>query len=264
MIQVAISGIAGRMGRSLLALIREQSQEWKLVGALEAIQSPWLGKDAGEADGKGPLGVKVSHEIETLASGCQVLIEFSASQATLSHLRFAVGRGLPMVIGTTGFSQEEYAEAASLAPGIPCVMSSNMSLGMNVMFALVEQASKTLRDYDAEIIETHHAKKIDAPSGSAKTLLRIIEQARGGVVDVTHGRQGDVGERSKGTVGMHAVRGGDIVGDHTVLLAGPFERLELTHRAHGREVFARGALAAAQFIAKAPKGLYSMKEVLGL
>lgn len=264
MTEIAICGVGGRMGLALLSVLRQESSRWRLSGAVESASSCWKGKDVGEIDGKGTMGVMVSTRVEDLPPTCRALIDFSTPAASLEHLRAAVHRRLPLVIGTTGFSVDEHLRMQIDAPKIPCVISSNMSLAMNVLLDVVERTSKSLRDFDAEIVETHHRHKPDAPSGTAKSLVEAIKRGRGGIGPVIHGREGSVGARPVGSVGVHAVRGGDIVGDHTVLFAGAFERVEITHRAHGREVFAQGALVAAEFVSKAAPGIYHMKDVLGL
>lgn len=252
------------MGRALLGMVRQRADTWTLVGALESSQSPWLGRDAGTVDGQGALNVLIAHDVSALPETCEVLVEFSSPVATVDHLRHAIAKKIPMVIGTTGFTQQEYAEVVAMASDIPCVMASNMSPGVNVLLALVEQAALSLKEFDVEIIESHHRDKKDAPSGTAKALLEAVRHARGNAVKAVNGREGLTGARTRGEVGLHAVRAGNIVGDHRVLLAGPHERLELSHHAESREVFAEGALRAAQFVVSAPPGLHSMREVLGL
>jgi 4-hydroxy-tetrahydrodipicolinate reductase len=197
----------------------------------------------------------------------QVLIDFTQPEATLSYLATAREMGVGMVIGTTGFSEADRVNIRDAAHKIPIVQSYNMSVGMNLLFALVEEAASKLGDsYDVEIIEAHHKTKKDAPSGSAIRLGEGVARARGkNLKDLAvYGREGKVGERKTGTVGFHAVRGGDIVGDHTVLFAGPGERLELKHMAHNRETLARGALRAAVWLCGKNAGLYDMWDVLGL
>lgn len=195
-----------------------------------------------------------------------VLIDFTTPGATLMRLREAAGLGIPVVIGTTGFSDKQIDEIRNTGRKIPVVLSANMSLGVNVLLSIVEDLARRLNDYDIEIIETHHRLKKDAPSGTALAFAEAA--AAGREVELgensRHGRHGLTGERSKTEIGIHAVRGGDVVGDHTVLYAGTGERIEITHKASSRDTFAAGAISAAKWIAAKPSGLYSMKDVLAL
>ncbi len=266
-LRLAVSGATGRMGHTILELAAQDSQ-FEIVGALENASHPSIGKPLNEvlptiSNVKNPI----APVLPKISPKPDVLIDFTQPQATMGYLREAMTLGIGMVIGTTGCNDGEKEQIRQASPKIPVMMASNMSVGMNLLFALVEEAAAKLgRAYDVEIVETHHHFKKDAPSGSALSLGEAVARAWNvNLKDVsTHGRQGQMGERKNGTIGFHAVRGGDIVGDHTVLYAGPGERLELTHRAHSREAFAQGALKAALFLAGKKNGLYDMWDVLGL
>lgn len=195
-----------------------------------------------------------------------VIVDFSSAAATARVVELALDAGMPLVIGTTGHAEAERARLRALAARVPTVWAGNFSVGVNLLFALTARATRTLgREFDAELIELHHRHKKDAPSGTAARLLELILEARQlDSTAVRHGREGPAGERSPDEVGVHAVRGGDIVGEHTVLFAGPGERLELTHKASDRMIFARGALRAANWIVRQKPGVYDMQDVLGL
>ena len=267
-VSLAVSGATGRMGHTILELAAKDSR-FVIAGALESPSHPALGKLVGEVVPS--LGfrmrLKVASGLSNVSPKPDILIDFTQPPATLSYLREALALGVGMVIGTTGFSDSQKTRIRSASHKIPLLMSSNMSVGMNLLFSLAaETASKLGRDYDVEITETHHNLKKDAPSGSALSLGEAVAGAwKVNLKDIAvHGRLGQVGERKKGTIGFHAIRGGDIVGDHTVLYSGLGERLELTHRAHSRESFARGALLAALFLARKKRGLYDFGDVLNL
>ncbi len=267
-VRLAVSGATGRMGHTILELVSKDPQ-FEITGALESSSHAAVGKSLSEVLPSLGTGFKVSvnSAISRLNPKPQVLIDFTQPAATLGYLKEAAASGIGLVIGTTGFSYPEKKLIHDAANTIPIVMSSNMSVGMNLLFALVEEAAAKLgQDYDVEIVEAHHHFKKDAPSGSALSLGESVARAwKVNLKDVaTHGREGQVGERKKGTIGFHAVRGGDIVGDHTVLYAGQGERLELTHRASSREAFARGALKAALFLSTKSNGFYDMFDVLSL
>lgn len=199
-------------------------------------------------------------------SACDVVIDFSSPRATETLLKLAVARGKPIVIGTTGHSAEEKTSLLDLAAQVPCVWAGNFSIGVNLLFALTRRAAAVLgSDYDVEVVEMHHRFKKDAPSGTAARLLEIIlEERKLAAADLRHGREGLTGERTATEIGVHALRGGDVIGDHTVMFAALGERVELTHRASDRGIFARGALRAAQWVANQPAGVYDMQDVLGL
>jgi 4-hydroxy-tetrahydrodipicolinate reductase len=222
----------------------------------------------------GELGVRVVAAVdigddpaaELKARACDVIVDFSAPTATAALLQLAVAHRKPVVIGTTGHPAEEKAQLRALAARVPCVWTGNFSVGVNLLFSLTQKAARVLgAGYDAEVIEMHHRFKKDAPSGTATRLLEIILQERRlTAAALRHGRQGLTGERPAGEVGIHAVRGGDVVGDHTVIFAGLGERVELVHKASDRAIFARGALRAAQWVVAQPPGVYDMQDVLGL
>lgn len=267
-LSLAVSGATGRMGHTILGLA-DQDYRFEIVGALETVSSPLQGKPLSEAvPGVSPqTKISITDALSKTVSKPQVLIDFTQPEATLSYIKEAQTLGTGLVIGTTGFSDSQKNEIKEAAKKIPIMMASNMSVGMNLLFALVEEAAAKLGDsYDVEVIEAHHHFKKDAPSGSALSLGESVARAwKVNLKDVaTHGREGQVGERKRGTIGFHAIRGGDIIGDHTVLYAGPGERLELKHVAHSREAFAQGALKAALFIADKKNGFFDMWDVLGL
>ena len=245
----------------------QDDKELRLVGALEAPGHPALGRDAGEVAGIGRLGVFIMADPAALLSRDRILIEFSIPEASLDHLRLVARTGARAVIGTTGFTQAQREEIAQLAQRVSILLSPNMSVGVNLAFKLLAQMATVLGDeYDVEITEIHHRFKKDAPSGTALRMAEVIAQALGR--DLAHvavyGRQGLPGERTRKEIGILSLRSGDVVGEHTVSFGTLGERLELTHRAHSRDTFARGALRAAKFIATAAPGLYTMQDVLGL
>ena len=254
------------MGSTVVRLVHE-SGAMTVVGAIEFAASPQLNKDAGEIAGVGSIGVPITSELAPLLKGEAVVIEFSTPAATLEHVRLAAEKKIPIVIGTTGSSQEQLAEVKRLSNRTPILLSANMSLGVNLLVSLLGKVAKTLgEDYDVEIIEAHHRFKQDAPSGTALALGRAVAQGLDRDLDKVgvSGRKGIVGERTKEEIAMLSVRAGDIVGDHTVIFGGIGERLEFTHRAHSRETFAHGAIRAARWLAKKKPGLYGMEDMLGL
>ncbi len=226
-----------------------------------------MGKDAGEVTGAGPLGIKVSDNIRPYLKRSVVIIDFTHPEASLGYLRAAAKNATPIVMATTGFNSEQLAEIKRLARRAPTLLSANTSLGVNVLISLLGQAAKMLgEDYDVEIVEAHHRLKKDAPSGTALALGRSVANALNRDLDKVgiNGRKGIVGERSRKEIALLSVRAGDIVGEHTVIFGGVGERLEFIHRAHSRDTFARGAIRAAQWLAKQKPGLYGMQDVLGL
>jgi 4-hydroxy-tetrahydrodipicolinate reductase len=264
--RVVIAGAGGRMGRTLIHAVAA-TKGLVLAGAVEAEGSAVIGRDAGEIAGLGPNGVKVTSDVASLLKEADGLIEFTVAAATLAFAELTAGAGLVHVIGTTGHSVEEEAIIAKAASRAKIVKSGNMSLGVNLLAALVKRVAKTLdENYDIEIFEMHHNKKIDAPSGTALMLGRAAAEGRGVDLDqhAVRGRDGLTGARRSGDIGFASLRGGTVVGDHTVIFAGPAERLELTHRAEDRMIFARGALHAALWARGQKPGLYSMADVLGL
>ncbi|MHB8166017.1 MAG: 4-hydroxy-tetrahydrodipicolinate reductase [Sulfuricella sp.] len=264
-LNIAIAGSSGRMGRALLEAVA-QAPDMRLAAALERKGSPFVGKDAGELLAA-PCGVSISEDTEIALAGCNALIDFTRPEATLDHLKVCHELGINMVIGTTGFSAEQKGLIADAGRDIGVVFAPNMSVGVNLSLKLIDMAARVLNEgYDIEIVEAHHRHKVDAPSGTALRMGEVVANALGRNLAecAVYGREGVTGERSPSTIGFATVRGGDIVGDHTVLFAGIGERVEITHKASSRATFALGALRAARFLAQRGKGLFDMQDVLGL
>lgn len=264
-LSVAIPGAGGRMGRTLIGAVLADT-DLTLAAAWDVPGSPALGRDAAEDSGQS-CGVPVGADAAEAISRAGCVIDFTRPEATLAHLRLAARAGKSMVIGTTGFSAAQKAEIAELAGRIPVVMAANFAVGVNVVFKLAELAARTLGDgFDVEIIEAHHRHKVDAPSGTALRLGELVAGALGRDLtrDAVYGREGITGERDGRAIAFHSVRGGDIVGEHTVLFAGEGERVEVTVRSQSRMTYALGALRAAKFAGARPAGLYDMEDVLGL
>jgi 4-hydroxy-tetrahydrodipicolinate reductase len=267
MIRVVVTGACGRMGGHI---IRAVSAEDGLVlaGATERPGIAAPGLDAAAAAGLKPAGVTVTPDLAAaLAPGADVLIDFTSFEASAAHAETCAERGVALIIGSTGFTAPARARVEAAARKVPIVLSPNMSVGVNVLFALVGEAARILGDaYDVEIVEMHHNKKKDAPSGTAMRLAEVAAAAlrRDASKDLTFARHGMIGERPRREIGVQALRGGDVVGEHTVYFAGEGERLELTHRATSRDQFARGAVRAARWVVGRPPGLYDMADVLGL
>jgi len=251
--KIAIAGAGGRMGRALIeAVLADRSLT--LAAAFDVAGSPAVGQEVGN--------IRITSEPK-IARGADVLIDFTRPEGTLAHLAHAKA----MVIGTTGFSDAQEKAIEEAARRIPIVMAANFAVGVNAAYKLAETAARILGEgYDVEIIEAHHRHKVDAPSGTALKLGEVVAKALNRKLSevARHGRQGATGERDPKTIGFHAVRGGDIVGEHTVIFGGIGERLEFIHRAHSRDTFARGAIRAAQWLAKQKPGLYDMQDVLGI
>ncbi|MDE0485533.1 MAG: 4-hydroxy-tetrahydrodipicolinate reductase [Nitrospira sp.] len=265
-INVTVTGAAGRMGKRLVSLISESSR-LQLAGATEAKGHPALGKDAGDVAGCGPLGVALTDDFAQALAASDVVIDFTAPEATLHHLAQAIQHKRAMVIGTTGLSSTDMDQLRRHAKSIPCVQAPNMSVGITVLLQMIGKVAQALGDdYDLEIIDAHHNKKKDAPSGTALKLAEVLAAAKNWDLEAAgvYARHGLIGERTNNEIGIQTVRAGDIVGDHTVLYAGPGERIEITHRAHNRDPFAHGALRAAEWVIHQPPGLYGMADVLGL
>jgi 4-hydroxy-tetrahydrodipicolinate reductase len=260
---IGINGACGRMGQRLIHLAHEDPA-LTVGAALEAPSHPQQGRDIGEVCGLGKLGVPVRHGI-TPELRLEVVIDFSVPEGTMALLPQCVAHRIPIVIATTGFTAEQRREVEEAAHDIALLQSPNMSLVVNVLFKLVREAGVALRGkgFDVEIIERHHRFKKDSPSGTALHFARVVQEAMG-QTDLRHGREGLVGERPAQEIGIHAIRAGDNVGEHTILFSTLGETLELTHRAHARDCYARGALQAAKFLADRPAGLYTMDDVLGL
>lgn len=263
--EVVIAGSAGRMGRALLEATAA-APDMRLVAALERTGSPWIGHDAGELVGAA-IGVKISAELDFALARASVLIDFTRPEATLVHLDACRRHRVAMVIGTTGFDAAGREAIAAAARDIPIVFAPNMSVGVNLLFKLIELAARVLNEgYDIEIIEAHHRHKVDAPSGTALRMGEVIADALGRDLAqcAVYGREGVTGERRPETIGFATVRGGDIVGDHTALFATVGERIEITHKASSRMTFALGALRAVRFLADKRVGLFDMQDVLSL
>jgi 4-hydroxy-tetrahydrodipicolinate reductase len=265
MLKVVIAGSTGRMGHALLEGVFADPA-LSLHAALDIAGNPQIGRDAGEQFGR-VSGVKISHDLEAALQGADVLVDFSRPEASMQYLAACRKSNVKLVIGTTGFSAEQKSQIASAAKHIAIVFAPNMSVGVTLLINLVQSAAKVLAEgYDIEIIEAHHRHKIDAPSGTALRLGEAAAHALGRNLDecAVYGREGVTGERDANTIGFATVRGGDVVGDHTVLFAGTGERVELTHKASSRATFALGALRAARFLANKESGLFDMQDVLGL
>lgn len=263
--KIVIAGASGRMGHALLQGIFEDTQ-LELFGAIDRAGSASIGRDAGELFGKN-TGVYVSDDANEALQGADVLIDFTRPEASLAYLEICQRHKVKHVIGTTGFTVEQKAKIEAAAKNIAIVFAPNMSVGVTLLINLVEQAAKTLHDgYDIEVVEMHHRHKVDAPSGTA---LRLGEAAAKGLGCelkdcAIYAREGVTGEREAGKIGFATMRGGDVVGDHTVVFAGTGERVEITHKASSRATFAQGALRAAKFLADKKVGLFDMQDVLGL
>ena len=258
-IKVAIAGSGGRMGKVLLDCVA-QADDLQLHTALEHAGSPFIGNTVAP-------GVKITDDTAAALQGADVLIDFTRPEGTLMHLDICRKLGVGMVVGTTGFNAQQKAALGAAAQDIGIVFAPNMSVGVNLVFKLLETASRVLAEgYDIEIIEAHHRHKVDAPSGTALGMGEVVARTLGRDLEqcAVYGREGVTGERDPSTIGFATVRGGDIVGDHTVLYAGIGERIEITHKASSRATFAIGALRAARFLKANKAGMYDMQDVLGL
>src|SRR5210317_2255202 len=266
MAKVIIAGAGGRMGRRIGYMVNEHP-ELQVAAGFERPENPGVGKDLGELGGYGANGVKVANDLEAVIDQGDVIIDFTFHEATMKIARQAALKNRAMVIGTTGLSQENIEELADLCKKFPCVQAPNMAVGVNVLFKLAAKVASILgNDYDMEIVEAHHRMKKDAPSVTAMKLGELMASAVGRNLD-EHGvfsRHGIIGERSDTEIGLQTIRAGDIGGEHTVYFAGAGERLELTHRAHSRDNFAKGAALAAAWVCDKQNGLYNMFDVLGL
>ena len=263
--RIAIAGASGRMGQMLIEAVCAAS-DCALAGALDIAGSPAIGKDAGAFSGRA-LGVLITPDLHLGLKDSHMLIDFTRPEGTLAHLQMCRELGVAAVIGTTGFSDAQKAEIAAMAQDIAIVMAPNMSVGVNVTLKLLEMAAKALATgYDIEIIEAHHRHKVDAPSGTALKMGEVIAGALGRDLKdcAVYAREGVTGERDPSSIGFATIRGGDIVGDHTVLFAGTGERIEVTHKSSSRATYAQGSLRAVRFLAGKPAGLYDMFDVLGL
>ncbi len=266
MVKIAIAGAGGRMGAHLIAAVAENPKA-ELSSAIEAPDSDTVGKDAGLNSGIEKLSIKITDDAQAAVETSDILIDFTSPEAAMEHLELASKLGKGIVIGTTGFSKHHRERIGELSESTKIVLSPNMSIGVNVLFQLVDSAARALGlDYDIEIIEAHHRHKVDAPSGTALKLAEVAAHATGSTIDKcgVFERSGIIGERKRGEIGVQTIRGGDIVGDHNVIFAGEGERIELIHRAHTRATFARGAVRAALWLNDKGNGLFNMHDVLGL
>jgi 4-hydroxy-tetrahydrodipicolinate reductase len=263
--KIAIAGASGRMGQMLIDAVRA-ADDCSLSGALDIAASPAIGQDAGAFAGQ-VTGVLITSDLRSGLQNSQLLIDFTRPEGTLAHLKACRELGVAAVIGTTGFNDAQKAEIAEIAKSIPIMMAPNMSVGVNVTLKLLEMAAKALSTgYDIEIIEAHHRHKVDAPSGTALKMGEVIADALGRDLKdcAVYAREGVTGERDPSSIGFATIRGGDIVGDHTVLFAGTGERIEVSHKSSSRVTYAQGSLRAVRFLAGKSPGLYDMFDVLGL
>jgi 4-hydroxy-tetrahydrodipicolinate reductase len=266
MIKAIVAGAAGRMGMRIISMI-QQNPDITLAAAFERPDHAKVNEDAGLVAGLGELGVRIAGSVKAVIDQGDVLIDFTGPQATLENIRAAASKGIAMVIGTTGIAGDALKDVQTLAPKTRCVLAPNMSVGVNVMFKIADEMARILgKDYDMEILEVHHRLKKDAPSGTAMRLAQILAAAveRDPEKVTVYERKGLIGERTDEEIGIQTWRAGDITGEHTVMFGGIGERLELIHRAHNRDNFARGAIRAALWVVKQPEGLYDMQDVLGL
>jgi 4-hydroxy-tetrahydrodipicolinate reductase len=265
MMKIAIAGATGRMGKMLIEAVLN-TPDAQLVGALEHSACPQLGEDAGSFLGK-KTGVTISSDIAAVLANAEFLIDFTRPEGTMAHLSVAVKTATKMIIGTTGLSVDQITSLKKASANLAIVFAPNMSVGVNATFKLLEIAAKMLNQgYDIEVIEAHHRHKVDAPSGTALKMGEVIAQALGEKLDdvAVYTREGHTGERKAGSIGFATIRGGDIVGDHTVLFAGDGERIEISHKSSSRQSYAQGSLRAARFLQGQTSGLYDMQDVLGL
>jgi len=266
MIRIAIAGAAGRMGRNLIDACH-QHPELKVAVATEWSGSSLLGADAGELAGVGNLGVALVDDLSAVTDQFDVLIDFTSIEATLAHLEICRQAGCSLVIGTTGFSDEQKQQIATASGDVSIVFAPNMSVGVNLTLKLLYMAARVLGDeVDIEVIEAHHRHKVDAPSGTALRMGEVVADALGRDLNecAVYGREGQTGERDRKTIGFETIRAGDIVGEHTVMFADIGERVEITHKASSRMTFANGAARAAAWLGGKDKGLFDMQDVLGL
>lgn len=266
MLKIAVTGAAGRMGRSLITAC-QQTENCQLAAAIEHSGNSFLGSDAGDLAGIGRLNVALVDDIDAAASSFNTLIDFTRPEVTLVNLASCVAHKKSIIIGTTGFSEPQKLQIAEAAKSIPVVFAPNMSVGVNLCFKLLDMAARVLGDdVDIEVIEAHHRHKVDAPSGTAMRMGEVVAEALGRNLDdcAVYGREGITGARERKTIGFETIRAGDIVGDHTVLFAADGERVEITHKASSRMTFANGAMRAALWLQNQPAGLYDMQDVLNL
>ncbi|OPY84036.1 MAG: 4-hydroxy-tetrahydrodipicolinate reductase [Syntrophus sp. PtaU1.Bin208] len=266
MVKTIVTGAGGRMGGRIISLM-EADEGIHLAAAVERGDHPVVGRDVGEILGLGKKGIVVENDFSACIPKGDVTIDFTSHSASVQNLKIAAQHRRPMVIGSTGFSPEELEEIRGLAQSVPCVLAPNMSVGVNVLFKILKIVAEILGDdYDVEILEAHHHLKKDAPSGTAMKMAQIIAEALGRDLDEVgvYERKGLIGERPRKEIGIQTLRAGDIVGEHTILFGAVGERLELIHRAHSRDNFAKGAIRAAKWVVDQQPGLYDMQDVLGL
>ncbi len=266
MVKAVVTGAAGRMGGKIISLIAS-SENISVVGAVEVKKHPIIGHDMGQGLGLGKTGVKVCDKLSDCIDQADVVIDFTDHASSMNYLKISAESNKAIVVGSTGFNAAEMETIKDLTKKTRCVLTPNMSVGVNVMLKVLEYCAGILKDdYDVEIIEAHHHLKKDAPSGTAMEMARVIAAKLGRDLDAAavYARRGLIGERTKKEIGIQTVRAGDIVGDHTVIFGGVGERLEFIHRAHNRDNFAKGAIRAAQWIVHQKNGLYDMQDVLGL
>lgn len=267
MIKVLVVGAAGRMGRVLSKVILAECSDMQIVGALEKEGSHFLGQDVGTLAGSSSLGVSVTANFSEASSEASVMVDFTEPGASVGNVKAASQAGLASVVGTTGFTAEQRSAIEGFGKEIPLVLAPNMSVGVNLLFRVVRDVTRVLgRDYDVEMFEVHHRFKKDAPSGTAVRLGEIVAEELGLTLDEkgVFGRRGMTGERKKDEIGVMTLRAGDVVGEHTVIFGGIGERVEITHRAHTRETFVRGAIRAVRWVNGKERGLYDMQDVLGI
>jgi 4-hydroxy-tetrahydrodipicolinate reductase len=268
MIKAVVTGAAGRMGSRIINVL-STSEGIRLSGAVERKGHPLVGQDSCGPAGLPSGGVLtvITDDLAAALKAGDVLIDFTFPEASLEHIKVCAELGRPLVIGSTGFSKDQLGEIGGFVQKVPCVLSPNMSIGVNLCFKVLEEIAKTIgEDYDMEIVEAHHRMKKDAPSGTAMKMAQVIAQAVNRNLEEVgvYARKGMIGERTKKEIGIQTLRAGDIVGEHTVMFAGKGERIELTHRAHSRDTFAAGAVRAAKWVVGKKPGLYDMQDVLGL
>ncbi len=266
MLKTVVVGALGRMGRSIMDVVAE-SNAVELSGAVETSDNPYIGKDIGELAGTGKTGIRLTDDLEEAIKDAGCIIDFTLPEATIHNLEVACKYGKAFVTGTTGFSHHQRGILRDLGKKGRIVAAPNMSVGINLLLKVVADMAEVLGDdYDVEIVEAHHRLKKDAPSGTAIRLAEVLAHTLHRDLDsvATYGREGIIGKRKHDEIGILSVRAGDIVGDHTVLFGGDGERIEITHRAHSRVTFARGAVRAALWLVEQPNGLYDMQDVLGL
>jgi 4-hydroxy-tetrahydrodipicolinate reductase len=266
-INIAVAGASGRMGRTIIEACLSQPDGFALSAAIDRAGNPEIGRDAGELIGAGRVGVALGSDVSSALAKSDVLIDFTVPEATLEHLEACRSSGRRAVIGTTGFSESQREKIADIAREVAVVLAPNMSVGVNLCLRLLDTAARVLGDsVDVEIIEAHHRDKIDAPSGTALAMGEVVARALNRRLEdcAIYGRQGRTGPRDRATIGFSTIRAGDIVGEHRVMFAGAGERIEIAHIATSRMTFARGALRAAAWLMKCDHGLFDMQDVLGL